>query len=82
MSPTTIPRLHEALIFFITIFKFCYVLSSGGSRTSQRRGANRQGGGAKLIFAQKFPKNCMKMKEFGPGGRVPGAPFRSANAQE
>ena len=26
--------------------------------------------GANLIFGQKFPENCMKMKEFGPGGRV------------
>ena len=31
-------------------------------------GANPQGGGANLLFGQKFPKNCMKMKEFGPRG--------------
>ena len=37
--------------------------------------------GAKLLFGQKFPQNCMKIKEFGPrGGRIPGAPPRSANA--
>ena len=43
-------------------------------------GANLQGGGANLLFGQKFPENCMKIKEFGPGGeRVPGCPLRSAN---
>ena len=31
-------------------------------------GANPEGGGANLIFGQKFPENCMKMKEFGPRG--------------
>ena len=31
-----------------------------------RRGANLQGGGANLFFGQIFPKNCMKIKEFGP----------------
>ena len=36
-----------------------------------------RGGGANLLFGQKFPKNCIKMKEFGPGGgaRVPDAPL-------
>ena len=29
--------------------------------------------------APNFPKNCMKLKEFGPpGGRVPRVPLRSA----
>ena len=45
-------------------------------------GANPQGGGTNLLFGKKFPENCMKMKEFGPGGRmflVP-TPLRSANA--
>ena len=33
------------------------------------------------IIFQFFAENCMKMKEFGPGGaRVPGAPLGSANA--
>ena len=47
-------------------------------------GANSYGGGANLLFGQKFPEICMKMKEFGPrgGARVPGAPLRSANDQE
>ena len=43
-------------------------LTSGGSRISQRRGRQSQGGGAKLLFDQKFCKICMKMKEFGPRG--------------
>ena len=38
------------------------------------RGANPQGEGANLLFSQNFPKNCMKMKEFGPGGGVPSVP--------
>ena len=46
-------------------------------------GANPQRGGASLLFGQKFPKNCLKIKEFGPkGGGVPGAPLRSANEWE
>ena len=31
-------------------------------------GANPQGGGANLLFGQKFPENCMKMNKFGPRG--------------
>ena len=44
-------------------------------------GANSQGRGANLISGQKFPKNCIKMKDFGPGGRgrVSLPPLRSAN---
>ena len=44
-------------------------------------GVNPQGGSANLLFGQKFPENCMKMKEFGPkgGAHVPGTPLRSAN---
>ena len=43
-------------------------------------GTNPQGGGANLLFGQKFPENCMKMKEFVPGGARPwGPPLRSAN---
>ena len=34
-------------------------------------GTNPQGGGANLLFGQKFAENCMKMKEFGPRGRGP-----------
>ena len=39
-----------------------------------------RGGGANLLFDQKFPKNCMKMKEFGPGGGAP--PLRSTKENE
>ena len=46
-------------------------------------GRQPQSGGTNLLFGQKFPENCMKMKEFGPrgGARVPGTPppLRSAN---
>ena len=30
-------------------------------------GANPQSGGANLLFGQNSPKNCIKMKDFGPG---------------
>ena len=44
-------------------------------------GAHLQGGGANLLFGQKFPENCMKMKELRPkgGGPRPWRPLRSAN---
>ena len=44
-------------------------------------GAKPQRGGTNLLFGQKCPKNCMKIKEFGPRGgvQIPGAPLRSAN---
>ena len=34
----------------------------------QGGGANSPGGGANIRFCQKFPKICMKLKEFGPPG--------------
>ena len=37
-------------------------------------GANPKGGCEKLLFGQFFPKNCMKLKEFGPGGARPWCP--------
>ena len=42
-------------------------------------GANSPGGRQNTILP-KFPKNCMKLKEFGPpgGARVPCDPLRSA----
>ena len=37
--------------------------------------ANCKGGGANLLFLTIFPKNCMKLKKFGPrGGRASLAP--------
>ena len=50
---------------------------SGGSRISPRWGRQLSGGGGTNIrFCQKFPKNCMKLKEFGPppGGLASLAP--------
>ena len=47
-------------------------------------GAPTPGGGGALTynfakFPKNFPKNCMKLKEFGPpGARVPRTPLRSA----
>ena len=34
-------------------------------------GANPQDRGASLLFGEFFPKNCMKMKEIGPGAPHP-----------
>ena len=59
------------------------IISSGGSRISQRRGRQPPRWGCQYNIWSNIPENCMKMKEFGPreGGRVPGAPLRSANDQ-
>ena len=46
-----------------------------------RGGGANPPGGANIRFRQNFPKNCMKLKEFGPpGGReaCPSRPLRSA----
>ena len=40
---------------------------SGGSRISPRWGRQPSGGYQHMILG-KFPKNCMQLKEFGPGG--------------
>ena len=51
---------------------------SGGSRISPRRGRQLPGGGRQHTNLSNFPKNCMKLKEFGPpgGAHVPCAPKR------
>ena len=51
---------------------------SAGSRISLRRETPQ--GGTNIQFCQIFPKNCIKLKEFGPpgGACVPHAPLRSA----
>ena len=50
-------------------------LFSGGSRISRGGGANSPGGGRQHTILPKFPKNCMKLKEFGPpGGHASPAP--------
>ena len=41
---------------------------SGGSRISPRRGRQLPGGGRQHTILPNFPKNCMKLKEFGPPG--------------
>ena len=41
---------------------------SGGSRITPRWGRELQRVSEKLLFSQFFHKNCMKLKEFGPGG--------------
>ena len=43
-------------------------LHSGGSRISPRRGRQLSGGGCQHTILPNFPKNCMKLKEFGPPG--------------
>ena len=43
-------------------------MTSGGSRISPRRGRQLPGGRQHTILPN-FPKNCMKLKEFGPRGR-------------
>ena len=42
--------------------------SSGGSRISPRRGRQLPRGERQHTILPYFPKNCMKLKEFGPGG--------------
>ena len=46
-------------------------------------GANFPGGRQHTILPN-FPKNCMKLKEFGPPGgpRIPRAPLRSATVDD
>ena len=47
----------------------CYTGLSGGSRISPRRGRQLSRGRQHTILPH-FPKNCMKLKEFGPQGAV------------
>ena len=58
-------------------------MSSGGSRISPRRGRQLPGGRQHTILPN-FPKNCMKLKEFGPpgGARAPRTPLRSATDED
>ena len=49
---------------------------SGGSRISPRWGCQLSRGHANIRFCQIFPKNYLKLKEFGPrGARPPRPPF-------
>ena len=56
-----------------------FSLGSGGSKIFLGGGVGGPNPTVGLFF-QLFAENCMKMKEFGPRGRVPGAPLGSANA--
>ena len=49
-------------------------ITSGGSRISPRRGRQLPRGGCQHTNFPKFPKNCMKLKEFGTRGRTSLAP--------
>ena len=44
------------------------------------RGGEANPGGGQHTILPNFPQNCMKLKEFGPGGARPSRPLRSANA--
>ena len=60
-----------------------FTQTSSGSRISPRRGRQLPGGGGRQdTILPNFPKNCMKLKEFGPRGgvHVPHTPLRSATA--
>ena len=54
---------------------------SGGSRISPRRGRQLPVGCQHMILS-KFSKNCMKLKEFGPGGASKILLCRSATAMQ
>ena len=43
-----------------------------------RGGGANSPGGCQHTILPKFPKNCIKSKEFGPGGASPAPPLRSA----
>ena len=46
-------------------------IASGGSRSFPRGGGANSPGGRQHMILPNFPKNCMKLKEFGPpGGRA------------
>ena len=71
------PTKRTAHSFGTNIDNSWISITSGGSRISPRGGANSPGGRQDTIL-QNFPKNCMKLKEFGlpgEGARVPRAPL-------
>ena len=76
-TPTS--KSYRTIIF--QFFKFHRIsMTSGGSRNSQTGASTCNVGAQTYYLANFFYENCMKMKESGPGGgRVPGAPLRSAN---
>ena len=60
-------RLHLFLIHYF-IEPYLNADAVAGAGFPRGGGANSKGGCEKLLFGQFFPKNCMKLKEFGPQG--------------
>ena len=56
------------------------ILHSGGSRISTRRGRQLPGGHQQTILPN-FPKNCMKLKEFGPPDPLDPPLFQNSSSQ-
>ena len=83
-------RHDWAVCILVTLFRWQWSFTSsmmpfelvlgGGSGIWQTGDANTIGGDANLSFGDKFPENCMKMKEIRPRrvGGVPGSCFASA----
>ena len=67
-SESRMSGVHHPLLLYITL----PVADPGFPRGG---GVNPRGWGANLLFGQKFPENCMKMKEFGPRGAHPWRPL-------
>ena len=73
-------HVPQPLKFWITFIQKIWPARVADPRFPRGGGANLQGGGANLLFGQKFPENCMNMKEFGPRWGVrPWHPLISAN---
>ena len=49
-------------------------ISVADPRFPRGGGANSPGGGRQHTIFPNFPKNCMRLKEFGPGGMHPSHP--------
>ena len=57
--------------------KICWsIVASGGPKISLRWGAPTPKVDIKIYYlANFFPQICMKLKEFGPKGHIPGTPL-------
>ena len=53
-------------MFFWQVYFYVKTFTVAGPGFPQGGGANSKDGCEKLLFGQFFPKNCMKLKEFGP----------------
>ena len=62
------PTDHQSATITILILLIELIQYSGGSRISLRRGRQLPRGGRQHTILPNFPKNCMKLKEFGPPG--------------